>query len=225
MKKLLVATVGTFLFTSTAQAATFVDSRDALEANDLVDWSVLGPTFTPVANPFVTTSSSGLDVSASIPSGSFLRIDQTPAFPGAFDVGDALLFTQLGNPGPLTVTFNTPVFGAGTQIQSDPVNLPNYTATIEAFDSFNNSLGSFELTSISKREAGSGVVFVGVSDSNPNIKKLVLNTQEEGVNVPFALNEVSLKTSAAVPEPSSMLGLLVLGIGGTVFKITSKQKA
>jgi hypothetical protein len=224
MKKLLVATVGALLFTSTAQAATFVDSRDTLEANDLVDWSVLGSTFTPINNPFVTTSSSGLDVNASIPSGSFLRIDQTPVFPGAFDVGDALLFTGLGNPGPLTVTFNTPVFGAGTQIQSDPANIPNYTATIEAFDSFDNSLGSFDITSISKREAGSGVSFVGVSDSNGEIKKVVLNTEEEGANVPFALNELSLKTSAAVPEPSSMLGLLLLGTAGTVLKL-NKQKA
>lgn len=223
MKKLLVTTVGTLLFTSTAQAATFVSSRDALEANDLVDWSVLGSTFTPVTNPFVTTSSSGLDINASIPSGSFLRIDQTPVFPGAFDVGDALLFTGLGNPGPLTITFNTPVFGAGTQIQSDPANIPNYTATIEAFDSFDNSLGSFDITSISKREAGSGVSFVGVSDSKGEIKKVVLNTEEEGDFVPFALNELSIKTSAAVPEPSSMLGLLLLGTAGAVLKL-NKQK-
>lgn len=60
MKKLLVATVGAVLFTGTAQAATLVDSRDDLQASDSVDWSVLGPTFTPVSNPFSATSAGGL---------------------------------------------------------------------------------------------------------------------------------------------------------------------
>lgn len=221
--KLLLATVGTLLFTSTAQAATFVGSRDALQANDTVDWSVLGSTFTPVSNPFVTTSSAGLDLNASIPSGSFLRIDQTPVFPGAYNVGDALLFTGLNNPGALTITFDTPVYGAGTQIQSDPANIPDYTATITAFDRFDRSLGSFDITGVSQRSAGSGVLFVGVSDDSGDIKKLVFNTQEEGSNVPFAINEVSLRTSAAVPEPSTLLGLLFVGTGGAVLKFRNKD--
>lgn len=222
--KLLLATVGTLLFTGTAQAATFVDSRDALQANDIVDWSVLGSTFTTYPNSFVTTSSAGLDVNASIPSGNFLRIDQTPVFPGAYDVGDALLFTGLGNPGPLTLTFDTPVFGAGTQIQSDPANIPNYTATITAFDRSDRNLGSFDMTGVSQRSAGSGVLFIGVSDSSGDIKKLVFNTQEEGANVPFAINEVSLRTSADVPEPSSLLGLLLVGTGGVVFKLKNQHR-
>lgn len=138
--KLLLA-IGTLLFTSTAQAATFVDNRDALQANDTVDWSVLGSTFTGVSNPFVTTSSAGLDLNASIPTGSFLRIDQTPVLPGAYNVGDALLFTGMNNPGALTITFDTPVYGAGTQIQSDPANIPNYTATITAFDRARSQFG------------------------------------------------------------------------------------
>lgn len=226
MKKLLVTTVGVVLFTGTAQAATFVDSRDALNANDSVDWSVLGPTFTPVSNPFSTTSLGGLDVNVSIPSESFVRIDQTPVFPGAFDVGDALLFTGLGNPGPLTIRFDTPVFGAGTQIQSDPREIFDYTATIEAFDSFDNSLGIFERSGVSSRAAGSGVLFVGVVDSGGDIKKLVFNAQEEDADVPFALNEVSLSSNLeTVPEPESMLGLLVFGTGVAVFKLRGKQKA
>lgn len=226
MKNLLIATVGAVLFTGTAQAATLVDSRDDLQANDSVDWSVLGPTFTPVSNPFSIRSLGGVDLDVSIPSKEFLRIDQTPVFPGAFDVGEALLFTGLGNPGPLTITFDTPVFGAGTQIQSDPLNTPAYTATVEAFDNFDNSLGSFEIAGVSRRDAGSGVLFVGVFDTSGDIKKLVFNTQEEGDIVPFAFNEVSLRTNLeAVPEPESMLGLLVFGTGVAVFKLKGKQKA
>lgn len=155
-----------------------------------------------------------------------MRIDQTPVFPGAFDVGEALLFTGLGNPGPLTITFGTPVFGAGTQIQSDPLNIPDYTATIEAFDNFDNSLGSFEIAGVSRRDAGSGVLFVGVFDTSGDIKKLVFNAQEEGDFVPFALNEVSLRTNPEpIPEPKSMLGLLVFGTGIAVLKLKAKEKA
>lgn len=222
MKFLL--TIGVVFFASTAQAATFVGTRDALESNDAIDWTVLGSTFTPVSNPIETTSSGGIGVNASIPSGSFVRIDQTPLFPGAFDVGDALLFTGLGNPGPLTITFKTPILGVGTQIQSDPLNIPDYTATIEAFDSFDRSLGRFELASVSQRAAGSGVSFVGVADSSGDIKKLVLNTQEQGADVPFALNEVSLKTNfAAVPEPSPMLGLLLVGTASAILRLRGKK--
>ena len=226
MKNVLVATLGAVLFTSTAQAATLVDSRDDLQTNDSVDWSVLGATFTSVSNPFSITSLAGVELDVSMPSKEFLRIDQTPVFPGAFDVGEALLFTGLGNPGPLTITFDTPVFGAGTQIQSDPLNIPDYTATIEAFDNFDNSLGSFEIAGVSQRDAGSGVLFVGIVDDSGNIRKLVFNSQEQGINVPFAFNEVSFRAnSEAVPERESMLGLLFFGIGVAVFKVKGKQKA
>ena len=54
-------------------------------------------------HPFSITSSGGVDLDVSIPSKEFLRIAQTPVFPGAFDVGEALLFTGLGNPVPLLI--------------------------------------------------------------------------------------------------------------------------
>lgn len=51
----------------------------------------------------------------------------------------------------------------------------------------------------------------------------MFNTQEEGYNVPFAINEVSLRISAAVPEPSTLLGLLFVGTGGAVLKLRNKD--
>ncbi|HBL15005.1 MAG TPA: PEP-CTERM sorting domain-containing protein [Cyanobacteria bacterium UBA11162] len=235
MKKLLILTVSAVLFAGSAQAATFVESRTSLGANDLLDWSVLGPGsplspgFPPVfptfPNSFSTTSSAGLDLNVSIPTGEFLRIDQTPFFPGAFNVGEALLFTGLGNPGPLSITFDTPVFGAGAQLQSDPLNISDYVAIIEAFDSLGNSLGTFERSGVSRPIAGNGVIFVGIFDSSGDIKKLVFNTKEQGGNVPFALNAISIKTThEKVPEPSLMLGLLVFGTAGVVSQLKSKYK-
>ncbi|NEO95819.1 MAG: PEP-CTERM sorting domain-containing protein [Moorea sp. SIO3G5] len=228
MKTLLATAIGTVLLTSTAQAAIFVDTREALKPNDFLDWSelvelpevLLGPPFPTLPNPFSATSPGGIDLNVSIPAGEFSRIDQTPFFPGAFDVGDALLFTSLGNPGPLTITFDTPVFGVGTQIQSDPIEIFDYIATIEAFDSLGNSLGSFERPGVSQINAGGSVIFTGVFDSSGDIKTLVLNAKEEGVDVPFAINALSIRSvPISVPEPSVILGLLVIGTGSIVSRL------
>jgi hypothetical protein len=166
-----------------------------LEANDSIDWSRIGQTMTPVANQFSMTSWGGIGVTVGIPSGTFLRIDQTPSFPGAFDVGDSLLFTGLRNPGPLIVTFDMPIFGAGAHIQSDPANTPEYTAIVEAFDGSDRSLGKFEFSGVSAKVAGSGVLFIGLLDRNGSIQKLVFNAREQGVSVPFALNAIALRSS------------------------------
>jgi hypothetical protein len=166
-----------------------------LEATDSIDWSRIGQTMTPVANQFSMSSCGGIGVTVGIPLGAFLRIDQTPSFPGAFDVGDSLLFTGLRNPGPLTVTFDMPIFGAGTHIQSDPVNTPDYVAIIEAFDGSDRSLGKFEFSGVSAKVAGSGVLFIGLLDRNGSIQKLVFNAREQGVSVPFALNAIALRSS------------------------------
>ncbi len=174
-----------------------VNTRDDLNANDFIDWNDIGQSMTSISNLFSITSSEGRKIDVCIPSGNFLRIDQTSSFPGAFNVGDSLLFTGLGNPGPLTVRFDSPIFGTGTQIQSDPANIPDYIAIVEAFDRFDRSLGKFEFSGTSSRKANSDVLFIGISDRSGSIKKLVFNVREQGVNVPFALNKLSLKNIPA----------------------------
>jgi hypothetical protein len=174
-----------------------VNTRDDLNANDFTDWSDLGQSMTSISNLFSITSSGGQKIDICIPAGNFLRIDQTPSFPGAFNVGDSLLFTGLGNPGPLTVRFDAPIFGAGAQIQSDPANIPDYIAIVEAFDRFDLSLGKFEISGTSSRKANGDVLFIGLSNRSGNINKLVFNVREQGVNVPFALNSLSLRTIPA----------------------------
>jgi hypothetical protein len=174
-----------------------INARDDLNANDFTDWSDIGQSMTSIPNLFSITSSGGRKIDICIPSGNFLRIDQTQSFPGAFNVGDSLLFTGLGNPGPLTVRFDAPIFGTGAQIQSDPANIPDYIAIVEAFDRFDRSLGKFEFSGTSSRKANSDVLFIGLSDRSGSIKKLVFNVREQGVNVPFALNRLSLRTIPA----------------------------
>ena len=239
------------LFPTVVQAVSFITNRDRLGANDLLDWSVLGPgnpffppdspfpIYPTVPNAFTTISQGGINIEGNIPAGEFLRIDQTsslpgflgPDFPGGFDNGESLLFTGLNNPGPLTLTFDQPVYGVGTQIQSDPsMNAQPapggflYTALIEAFDRFDNSLGIFDLEGVSVRDTGAGVIFLGIYDENGDISKIVFNAQENDTDdVAFALNAVSITTSP-IPEPTTVGGLgliLVLGTLSTRSKIKS----
>ncbi|WP_353737238.1 PEP-CTERM sorting domain-containing protein [Moorena sp. SIO3B2] len=44
--------------------------------------------------------------------------------------------------------------------------------------------------------------------------------QEEGVDVPFAINALSIRSvPISVPEPSVILGLLVIGTGSVVSRL------
>ncbi len=139
---------------------TFVSDRAALGASDRVDWSSVGPVQPPfkiLPNSFSVTSEGGLGISVNIPQATTPGITPplvfqtlpSPGIPTNFAKGDFVLLTglrpgpppALGNPGPLTITFDRPVAAAGTQIAVDDTLL--FTASIAAFDSANNLLGSF----------------------------------------------------------------------------------
>jgi opacity protein-like surface antigen len=243
MKQVLLSAISIGLLASSAQAASLVDSREALQPDDLVDWSVLpGASFPPtpppllptVDGPFNISSWQGLEVNVALmpdlPSGDFLRIQQSAIFPGAFDIGEALLATDIMMPNPMmTLTFENPVFGVGTQIQADapPGVLDSfpYTAILEAFDSLGNSLGSFSVEGESKLGAGQGVLFAGVFDAQGDIKQITFSTISPlvgGNKLPFAINAVSLRTTP-IPEPGVVLGLFLIGFGGTVTKLWNSR--
>ena len=146
-----------------AQAITFVANRADLAANDGVDWSAVGSTVGPatdlfppgdpsvlLSNTFTVRSEGDRPVGVNIPpadqpgvlppfvfetsSGDFIETN--------FADGDFVLFTGLrlgpppavGNPGPITLTFPEPVFGAGTQIAAGGTTA-SYPVSISAFDS------------------------------------------------------------------------------------------
>lgn len=198
-----------------AQAATvtLITSRTALDGDDSIDWQVVGPAFSLAPNPFSVTSSSGLKLTVSKASGSFLRAEQTSASDGPFSAnfapGDALIFTGRDTPGPVTIDFSSPVFAAGTQLESAG-NGP-FNATIEALDNDGNSLGNFSVPGIAEY-GGPGdntAPFVGVLSNQANIASLRINGEREPGSG-FAFNQLDLKT---VPEPTtSALSAVVFGI-------------
>ena len=148
----------------------------------------------------------------------------SPGIPTNFASGDFILFTGLrpgpppavGNPGPLTITFDRPVAAAGTQIAVDDTFL--FTALISAFDSNNNLLGSFSTQGTSSLALDNSAQFLGVRSDAANISRLVYSSSEGS----RAVGINSLSIAETVPEPSNIAALAVAGLGLFVFKIKKR---
>ena len=222
------------------KAITFITDRAALGGNDQLDWSSLGSVFDPfnpdpstfLPSTFSTKSVGGLGINIEIPLPSLPEI--TPPFvfqtsappfgiPTNFADGDFILFTGLnpttfpavGNDGPITINFDTPVKGAGTQIAVD--DTLEFEAFISAFDDQNNLLGSFSINGTSSIALDNSAVFLGVNSDIPEISKLVLSS-----SVPeraLGINSISIRTTP-ISEPGSIIGIGILGIS----LLTSQKK-
>ena len=223
-----------------AKAISFVTNRDALNATDQVNWSTLGPLFSPLGPPdpaaflpnlFTTTSQAGKSVQVDIPKSDtpgllppfVFQTAPEPEIATNFKNGDFILFTgvvlgpppPVGNPGPLTLTFADPVFGAGAQLAAGGVF--DFTGTISAFDRDDQLLGSFSAAGTSSLALDNSALFFGVIDGQPRISKLEFKSSIP--NGPFGINQLSLVTDlipdkTAVPEPSSLIALGVIAAFG-----------
>lgn len=227
----IALTLLTVLSSSAAQAATFIATRSALESNDQLDWSSLGRVFNPL-NPdlsaflpetFSATTQKGLDLTVDIPFRPDLGV--TPPFvfqtlpppagiPTNFASGDFLLFTGLnlasgfpavGNPGPLTLTFEEPVFAAGAQFSVD--DTPSFDATISAFDEMGDLIDTFTIPGMASIDLDNSAVFLGIQSDSANIARIDFSSSEP--ERAFAINTLSIETS--VPEPAMVFGLLAAG--------------
>ncbi len=207
---------------------SFTNTRSDINANDELNWASLGPIVPPLPfkilpPTFTTTSAGGLSIGVIVPPASTPGITppllfQTAAagIPTNFAAGDYVLFTGLlpgqfpapGNPGPLALTFATPIAGVGTQIAVD--DTLQFTAQISAFDSNNNLLGTFSSPGTSSLALDNSAVFLGVSSDTANISRVEFSTSVP--NRAISINNLSIAT-AAVPEPSNIAALVLVGIG------------
>jgi hypothetical protein len=215
---------------------TFVTQSSMLGSNDQLDWSSLGVQFPfkILPNTFSATSSKGLKLNVDIPKSNIPGVTpplifQTlppPGIPTNFAAGDFLLFTgfirgtfpAIGNPGPLSISFEKPVQAVGTQIAVD--DTPSFTAFVSAFDSNNNLLGNFSAPGTSSLNLDSSALFLGVKSDTANIARLVFSTSEN--NRAFAINKLRFVT---VPESSSVDAIYVLGAVFLTFEVKRKLKA
>jgi hypothetical protein len=178
-----------------------ISTRGGLGANDAIDWAQLGPNGVISPGGFSTTVTSNLGLSAIVSSPDFFgRLQQGTTFLGNFAAGDNLFFAF---PGPIEITFASPVRGAGAQFQN---GFGVIVVQLSAYDSLNNLLGQFSVTTNSGNRQDNSAVFLGILDSTADITRLVIQpSQQTDVNV----NTLSVNTQA-VPEPTT---LLLLGTG------------
>jgi hypothetical protein len=194
---------------------TVVSSASALAANDSIDWGQLGPDSTSLPGSIVVTSANGLSASVTTddPTG-LVRVDEGTSWTGNFTVGDQLINNNQFSFSPLRIAFESPVSGAGAQIQLDAAG--PFTATIEAF-SGTTHLGTFTEEGLSTSLEDGSAIFIGVLDTVAEITSIVF-----GIDNPpsfggdFAIDTLSLNTAGAVPEPTSLvLGMIAVGVGLT----------
>ena len=193
-----------------AQAGlSLVTSPADLNANDSVDWGVLGSTFTDVSNPFTVNSGGGVGLTVSQASGDFQLRQQGNGWSGNFNPGDNVLWTQGG--GPMTIMFSQALQGVGAQIQTDYYGA--FTAQITVLDSLGNPIASFTEAGNSNSNGDGSAIFLGVTGGGIyGITYSMVSGNQLG---DFAINTLGLNTQS-VPEPSTfVLGVIeALGVFG-----------
>jgi hypothetical protein len=186
-------------------------TRAGLAGSDFLDWSDLGPSNTPAANPFVITSDDGANVTLSkTQSTNFVHVDQSTFWSGNFAPFAPLLWTGDFNSSPnvMRLTFGGPgISGGGAQIQADTFGA--FTARIEAFDSTLTSLGFFDVNGNSTANGDDTAIFLGISDTTTPIYAIEISLVAAQSNIlgSFAINQFDFSPAAAtpaVPEAASL---------------------
>src|SRR5581483_11917873 len=166
-----------------------------------IDWGQLGPDGTNINGPVAVTSAGGINAVASLAAYPGQRLEQSTTWFGNFTPADHLLYSgnlTVGGSAPTTLDFGSVALTqVGAQIQQDFFG--DFTATIEAFDSLGNSLGTVTENGTSNGDADGSAIYIGVMSTDNNISKIVFSAVSLDAN-DFAINTVSL-TPASVPEP------------------------
>jgi hypothetical protein len=211
---LTVVILGGLMPFQASAAPSLVTSRAALGGNDFIDWGDLGPPV-PIPNPLCPAdyvpspfniTSNSCELPATVDNLSplcpfwqrFRRVDEGSVlgtgWRGNFMLGDALLFTTVPSIGPVSITFDRPVSGAGAQVQ--PAAYCKFRATIKAFDVDNNQIASFTVYGTSTPAQNNTAIFLGVLDSTPTIKRIEFSVEQKVllwyVCWPFAINQLDL---------------------------------
>ena len=180
---------------------------------DTLDWSQLGAEGTIVNSPATATTKLGNIVTVSNAAGALMRYDQSSAWtPGNFAPGTALLYTApFLNPAPIppasdiTLSFATPVLGAGAQIQS------SYNGPFTAQITVNGNL-HFTENGVSNGNEDGSAIFIGWLGGPIKTLEFTLTSAPSGTVSDFAIGAVQVSPG---PVPGAGLaGLAALASAG-----------
>lgn len=182
-----------------------------------------GPLTCPITDynyrgsPFTATSDGGFDAEVKntdslIPTDPFRRVDEgtvlCTGWRGNFTLGDHLLFTTVLSGGPISIEFDKPVQGVGTQLQR--VIGGNFTASLKAYDEDDALIADFTADGTSNSNQDGSAVFLGAYDGKPSIKRIEYSIPGEPFPLPFAINQLDI---ARAPD-CAILGDSWVVIGG-----------
>src|SRR6266478_8623538 len=207
-----------------------VTSRTGQAANDFVLWSQLGADAALLGSGFNAASVGGVTNAGTLTGANSLISVVCPASPcswtgSSFSATDSLLWTSdAGNSGngPVTLSFGTPITGAGAMIQADAPG--QFTAQIQAFNGA-TLLGAFTAMSNPAGDA----IYIGVQDqSGANISKVVFSITTCGPLdtsgcTDLALNALNLNTgtpAATLSARSLSFGTRPVGTSSSAIPVT-----
>lgn len=215
MKKRVLLTW--FFASFTVHAATIlVTDASGLSVDGIIHWEDVAPDF-----PFPSTISPTFDIGVTGVPGLTAAVTkdgpgllyvavQGAGFSGNFGAGDVVLTTGGVQSGPIVLDFNSPVRGAGAQIQASYYG--SFEGEVTAYDAANALLGSFRLAGVSNANGDGSAIFIGILSNSTDISRVVFNVPVASTNAErFAIGATLVQVDAAeVPEAGS---LAMLGVG------------
>lgn len=209
-KTLLVVTVFVLVALTLTQADTIVTTRPT-NGTDSVDWSQLGPSFTPINNPFSFTTANSVSGTGTFAGGGQGQVRQEGnGWAGNFTPGDFLVWTNSPGQGPLTLTFSQGYSQVGAQIAADFFG--NFVAQI--CDNGNGQC--FTESGVANSNNDGSAIYLGIAGTNiTSITYSLLSCSNDCAD--FAINQMTLGGgTTTVPEPGSLLlmGSGLLGLVG-----------
>lgn len=224
MRNPMLAAVAALTLSAPALAVSVVTTPGALGATDFIDWAQIGGDFSAVATPVAVSTDGGGSATVTSAGGSVSRMTQGASWGGNFTPGDALLWTFSLGPD-LTISFASPVAGAGAQWQANFFGA--FGANLAAFDAADTLLGTVTLDGNSTFAGDGSAIFLGVLSPSTNISKIVL-TLDYASSFPndFAINRLLLTDTpgGVIPEPGTW-AMLIAGFGMVGFMARRRRVA